>query len=869
MKRCIHRPWRQSTLFLVALGSINAIATCHFVRGADQDVPGNIASHPYQPRSLKGISPKQMLDWMNSGDITRVDPLGQRMQDGLPPVDIWTGSVEEVIRIQFERARKAEVNARNSMQFSGDEKALPASGVIKYRMVTTTQVEGTRLLTLALRWDPAKSWVALAEDQNVATQEPYVVTDKFGLPLLFAEISPTDARRLARLILATGRASTPIKGRTIKRPSEQWFGVAGHSWPSFLAMRLAGDRRKPILSKAAQTGGGVEVYEEMRRRERGEKEDIGWTNARALEFARKWLLEELPYRLSIEKASHLDSSIWGYACPAAYKETLMVLTPFGVDWMRQAATRVLQATVDQPTLMPRNITTVAIITAGELGLSELSGQIDAIAATLPKPSAWELRRDHLNAELASVNLALLSSQEPGVAELVRREKQYWSDKESVKLAASYQEPTRLLLGRARSVYNALEKLKEQTARDEPDRSVADERRAITLVRRQFSARDNQGALATWAISTDHGADWAYRRLRAINPDAANDAAESRLSVRLANIELYDFARNYLKEAPERARKFLQGIPEIRRNQLTTLEGVFGEPATMKELLAVVIDSSQKEADRNRALSGLVPSEFPNLYPNEDIDEALAMALKVELDSGKDLIPGNTAGEIRASDSLAFRLGSALMWRNPVRHWNLVASVLLAMESRKLAGADPYLLNVLVPGAMAKPDSFGCELHRLVAERLKDADSIENFLATAWLCDFRDLRDQIAALGTSGQSSKNVSDDKDVNVYRRVSRAHLARQIASIWDEPDAVTRVQMLTAFVLGRYLFDGLEDSMWDRLQCELNREISALSPGERTAILNYYDQLSSIWLEDEVGREPESLEKVARIRNMLSTDR
>src|SRR5262249_14024610 len=154
---------------------------------------------------------------------------------------------------------------------------------------------------MALRWDPTKSWAALAEDQNVATQPAFVYADRFGLPIAFVEIPPVLARRLAELILATNRASTPIEGRTFKVRDNGWYGTVNHTWPSFFALYVAGDQQGLVFSATAKTGDGHEVFEEMERRERGEKEDVGWTDRRALEYARKWLLEDLPRQLAAEK----------------------------------------------------------------------------------------------------------------------------------------------------------------------------------------------------------------------------------------------------------------------------------------------------------------------------------------------------------------------------------------------------------------------------------------------------------------------------------------------------------------------------------------------------------------------------------------
>ena len=95
------------------------------------------------------------------------------------------------------------------------------------------------------------------------------------------------------------------------------------------------------------------------------------------------------------------------------------------------------------------------------------------------------------------------------------------------------------------------------------------------------------------------------------------------------------------------------------------------------------------------------------------------------------------------------------------------------------------------------------------------------------------------------------------------RSHLARQIASLWDEPDAATRCALLAAFAFrNATVFSSRIPAASGHLGAQLRRDAALVPPGERGNLQRRVDQLAEAEKGDGRGGA-EAFEEIRRLVN------
>lgn len=156
------------------------------------------------------------------------------------------------------------------------------------------------------------------------------------------------------------------------------------------------------------------------------------------------------------------------------------------------------------------------------------------------------------------------------------------------------------------------------------------------------------------------------------------------------------------------------------------------------------------------------------------------------------------------------------WGKGIARPRVPPAAAVLQPSRALRPRSP-----VAPTALATPDDRSTSA-RTLAEGLADHRlAIEPLLMAAWAYDLRELRPQLMTLANAGpddQEGPRVELSGGA-ATPQCARYHLARQILSLWDEPDAATRARLLCAFALQR----GIEPS-GDAPQVQhLRREFAA----------------------------------------------
>ncbi len=856
MKPFVCISWLRSRLAGVAAATL-AAATFFSVTpiawGAESDdldslsedqIPPDRVSRPYQPRSLKGLTPEQLVKWMGPGKSMRRYVDDQKEKRLGPAVDNWAGTPESVIRALVVRKRADIANKRNPLIIDLSESQLPESGLNSLRSVYSSCSQGFTEVW-AVRWNPGDSWVvgSSMERQSKPLFGPLSPREDFNLG--FFPVNNADARRMTELMAVIARCRTAKPGRTPDGTDPNYEERYIFMSSIVGSMTVVADTGKPILQLKGKIWGDRDSH----------RHNIGWC-------------DELGLHLAVEVLSDATARFAKLREQNDPNRTSAVgdvgeLSPKLLATVRQSAKRALELAVTSPDLIHLQHVNVAIWAAGEFGFQELRTKIDEVAARLPELSDWEQRTIYLESEISAKNQALAARLEPGLAEFIADQMNLDFRSESQeKTEASFSPDARAELAALRELSRERRERSsdlELSAEDVPGRNLEALRRTVGLVARQFAARDNVGELKVWAAGRVEGSGWAYRRLRALDAEAANDVIEKVLKkLTKADYQFSQLVDRLREHAPERARKFIASLPTEQRfdlEQERTAEPGTVAAASVSELLGIVRDRTRKFDERTDALGRLVPGKSPNLHSDPSVDQQLVEVLASELALSKDEEDDSVSG------SLASRVFGALAMRDPVKHWSTMANAIPALEERGYSGAGTFL-DALIPAVDSQPSVFRPKMVALLQPRLKATrDSWERLLWIAWACDLREMRSQIAGMATSkpedyGEDETFMSSKPKVHRHR----IHLARQITSLWDEPDAATRIQMLVALGLSHsFDFTDRHEHLKQRMNLELLRDIATLSPGERERLWKDIDSVQSTWLE--AGQvEPDAGKKFIR---------
>lgn len=163
----LKRAFRLAGLSILAAGLFGLTSTGLSADSEDLDslsedqIPPDRVSQPYQPRSLKGLTPERLVKWMGPGKLINDFASDRRIQAAPPPVDIWSGTPESVVRAFIMRKRSVGANKDNPLIIDPATGPLPDSGLIAYRTVSSSCNSGIQSSVWSIRWNPASAWVGV------------------------------------------------------------------------------------------------------------------------------------------------------------------------------------------------------------------------------------------------------------------------------------------------------------------------------------------------------------------------------------------------------------------------------------------------------------------------------------------------------------------------------------------------------------------------------------------------------------------------------------------------------------------------------------------------------------------------------------
>jgi hypothetical protein len=149
-------------------------------------------------------------------------------------------------------------------------------------------------------------------------------------------------------------------------------------------------------------------------------------------------------------------------------------------------------------------------------------------------------------------------------------------------------------------------------------------------------------------------------------------------------------------------------------------------------------------------------------------------------------------------------------------------------------------------AQADPPRFNPRLLAIIRPELASTNKqMSEILWAVWSADLRDLNADLQRLGTRGPEEH---EDRKANSYGGRESAvtghfHLARQIAAVWNEPDALTRARLLVALatIHGYAFVMEPKPERLARLTEEMRSLNAALSAGDRQELAAFLQRLAA----------------------------
>ena len=361
----------------------------------------------------------------------------------------------------------------------------------------------------------------------------------------------------------------------------------------------------------------------------------------------------------------------------------------------------------------------------------------------------------------------------------------------------------LTLGKDRNVPGPMASLEEMQAarleyerlRQGSDGAAGRERlrEALQLAIRQLRTADDVSALEQWAVTDEPGWRFALSRLHELETKAYVRALEAWLKRSEDESRRQVFAA-IAEVDPGRAQELARTAgpaSDLAVSSFAVLARAQAIPDSTERIAALVALVGDREADwqeRVRALDVLVPEDDPQRFAAKSIDEALFQRLEPSPD---DEDGAYVVGP--AARALAVR-GRVEAFERLLKAWN-------ESEGRDLSGSAPGE----VAGALVQllPRS-GPRERQLLADAFRSRlRSTRGFLSEMileiWAADLRELLPDLERVATS--SPEDVEGEEGGS-WRSgparpvVDRFHMARKVASLWNEEDPYTRARLLLAFV-------------------------------------------------------------------------
>lgn len=749
----------------------------------DERPDGSIASRPppanaYHAGTLAALSDSELLRYMGRGRSAWDFENEHRAQNRLPD-GFWNNDAKAAA-LALAEANRSESH-RNQYLLALDDRdgnAAPATCSIAFSYTSALCYNAVSSCYF-LRVDPKESYLAYAREWSGGAVFYNLVHDQPAFDLRFCPLPYQDARRVAEVIWWLDR----VRSHDASAAASDWtFAVSrrilstadGHD---ILVLRDAGGR--PLLSRE-----GRQWADRLPARWLGEYDRETFVN-----FAEFLITEALPKRLGTAWAQYepkhrQDMLARGTDAPQYTEQEIAHL--------REVVRKMLE-----------------LYTPGQQRISfRILGMAAQAGGALPVPGAAS--------RLRAIEAALPS------APHLRSFEEIWTDQDRLR-DEIYRDPKSIGPLRERS-----EALDAELCAIWGDEGPNGLRRVLDVAQRQLALAEDAPRLEAWARSNEDGSQWALQRLAAVDRGryGATLVAWMNEAKPKGVQQLFD---ELVKVDPARAASIARNPPAglagplavpgfsllRERNELTD------EPGRVQAMIGILGDPKQGWEEKLGVIDALVPDDVPLRFPAREIDDALVQLVD----------PSHAPAEGNYALGAACR---ALARRGRIEQFDHIATTLGAIK-------DPmtYMecFAAMTQLAEVDPVRFNPRLVTIIRPHLARTNvNMTELLWTVWSADLRELKTEVERLATAGPD--DYEDRKGSSWGGPVApvegRFHLARKIASVWNEPDAPTRVRLLVGLLAGEPN-EALGESRARRIQIELDRAAGGLTKPQRAQIAHF----------------------------------
>ena len=772
-------------------------------------------SKPYLPAPLKGKSDAELIAWTQDGK-----KLNQLVSELVPefnlPAEFWTDSADSIALALVDANRTASEKTEFPIAFRKAATPISDSGVLDINE-GSSGCHNWVSKYWTVRWSPKESWLAFGQTWSPGVVDQPAIVSRTVFDLRWFPIPYAEARQIAGVVSALNRLSTKKTDSNPHRVGESSADGSG------------------IINWRADNGKGNFTVEEgvwSRGQTTADRMAGPWAGDATMSFTVR--ITDLFRQRFADDWKKFD-----FGGPADAVE--QARSRLAVDPRQTESTKVMAASVMKRQLSggaPLNsgILATAVEACGDLGFTELLPLIEQLSKSLPRPTKAVTEERELDARLKKLEVQLgknaswdaymdrkypdihRAQTEPGIPAIPDLE-----PADSPKPKAKV-EPTKLKvkpdpkLVKVDALHERHDKLRFRKAARE--RLLEYLRGAAPRALRQLAINDDKTALAGRIAKTGEVWWWAYRRLKELDAKLAANTLHALLA---ANLKSVDHAITIFPElaevAPEQAKAIVDLLPADSRKWLSAsaLEKVRRD-TSLPDLLAIAENPEASLERRIEAIEALVPAEDPKHFPEASVDEALRRVLVADFANDK-------IQSTRRSAAVA------LARRDAGANWD---GILAALQKQDIFG-HLELLTSLAMAVETNPAKYGPFFEEFIGENLVKTNFSVDLLAwVAWTANSRALKPKLEAIATSAPGDYGDSGGWGGAVRPINHRCHLARVVASIWNEEDAATRAKLIVGLGIfnAEYMNPAYTPGIRHRTELEFLAAVEKMGPDDRKQV-------------------------------------
>ncbi len=357
---------------------------------------------------------------------------------------------------------------------------------------------------------------------------------------------------------------------------------------------------------------------------------------------------------------------------------------------------------------------------------------------------------------------------------------------------------------------------------------------VELSLHQIDAGTDAVSLVQWIRAKEDHWDWALGQLRKINSLQYVQALKELFATTSGRekAEILSLIDKADHNEGIRAAKEIDAADDhnlfLAAFTVLTNETELIDAERLQPVIEILQNPGAEYEERMAAFECLVPRKDPARFKNGLVDKTLLRLLQMK--------PAPDYGFAGTGEAAL-----ALYSRHGTQYFD---EILAFLENGDFI-SFPQILKVLEAMTPKLTPSQKALMGEAIRPYFKNTDGLVSDIVWAvWASDLRTLQKEVEDSAT-GQASDVQNDECESwqNGRKKFSgRCHISRQIATLWNEQDPVTRVKlMLSLYVQNPHEFDNRAESneihRMKKLQSDFHKDILSLDSQQREEIRSFID--------------------------------